>query len=56
MVGQPGPEEKQLRLLERSFESMRWLKRTGLAGVIFFTVKGLVWLGVALMALVLVGN
>ena len=33
---------------------MRWLKRIGLAGVVFFTVKGLIWLGVALMALVLV--
>ena len=38
------------------FESMRWLKRIGLAGVIFFTVKGLIWLGVALIALVLVAD
>lgn len=35
---------------------MRWLKQFGLAGVVFFTVKGLIWLGVALMALVLVGD
>jgi len=35
---------------------MRWLKRIGLVGVVFFTVKGLLWLGVALMALVLVGD
>jgi hypothetical protein len=35
---------------------MRWLKRIGLVGVVFFTVKGLIWLGVALMALVLVGD
>ena len=35
---------------------MRWLKRVGLAAVIFFTVKGLIWLGVALMALVLVAD
>lgn len=35
---------------------MKWLKRVGLAGVIFFTVKGLIWLGVALMALILVAD
>jgi len=38
------------------FGLMRWLKRVGLAGVIFFTVKGLLWLGVALMTLVLVAD
>jgi hypothetical protein len=35
---------------------MRWLKRVGLAGLIFFTVKGLIWLGVAVMALILVAD
>ena len=35
---------------------MKWLKRVGLAGVIFFTVKGLIWLGVALVALVMVAD
>ena len=35
---------------------MKWLKRVGLAGVIFFTVKGLIWLGVALMGLILVAD
>jgi len=55
-VGRPGPEEQKEWQLERSFELMRWLKRIGLAGVVFFTVKGLIWLGVALMALVLVGD
>jgi hypothetical protein len=35
---------------------MKWLKRVGLVGVIFFTVKGLIWLGVALMALILVAD
>jgi len=23
---------------------MRWLKRLGLAGILFFTIKGLLWL------------
>ena len=35
---------------------MKWLKRVGLAGLIFFTVKGLIWLGVALMALIMVAD
>ena len=35
---------------------MKWLKRVGLAGVIFFTVKGLIWLGVALMAMIMVAD
>ena len=35
---------------------MRWLKRVGLAGLIFFTVKGLIWLGVAVMALILIAD
>jgi hypothetical protein len=35
---------------------MRWLKRAGLAGLIFFTVKGLIWLGVAVMALILIAD
>ena len=35
---------------------MKWLQRVGRAGVIFFTVKGWVWLGVGLMAMVLVGT
>ena len=56
MVGRLGPEEQKEWQLGRSFELMRWLKRIGLAGVVFFTVKGLIWLGVALMALVLVGK
>ena len=42
--------------LGRSSQSMQWLKRIGIAGVVFFTVKGLIWLGVALMALVVMGG
>ncbi len=42
--------------LGSSSRSMQWLKRIGLAGVVFFTVKGLIWLGVALMALVVIGG
>jgi len=28
----------------------KWLKRFGLAGFLFFLIKGLVWIGVALFA------
>ncbi len=27
-----------------------WLKRVGLAGFLFFLAKGLVWIGIAVMA------
>ena len=55
-VGRLGPVTLQHWQLGRSLGSMRWLKRVGLAGVIFFTVKGLIWLGVALLALVLAAD
>ena len=42
--------------LGSSSQSMQWLKRIGLAGVVFFTVKGLIWLGAALIALVVMGG
>ncbi len=29
---------------------MSWLKRLGLLGFLFFLIKGLVWIGIALVA------
>ena len=35
---------------EKALKRKKWLKRAGLAGFLFFLIKGLVWIAVALFA------
>ncbi|WP_343634813.1 hypothetical protein [Fluviicola sp.] len=42
----PGKQTEEDKALKRK----KWLKRAGLAGFLFFLIKGLVWIAVALFA------
>jgi hypothetical protein len=35
---------------EKALKRKKWLKRAGLAGFLFFLIKGLVWIAVGLFA------
>jgi len=35
---------------ERTLKRKKWLKRAGIAGFLFFLIKGLAWIAVALFA------
>ncbi|TSJ39958.1 hypothetical protein FO442_16760 [Fluviicola chungangensis] len=35
---------------EKALKRKKWLKRVGIAGFLFFLIKGLVWIAVALFA------
>lgn len=44
----PSPEKQTDG--EKALKRKKWLKRAGLAGFLFFLIKGLVWIVVALFA------
>ncbi|WP_169312075.1 hypothetical protein [Fluviicola taffensis] len=47
-------EEKQTApnqpIDEKALKRKKWLKRVGVAGFLFFLIKGLVWIAIALFA------
>ena len=47
-VKAPSPEKQTDE--EKALKRKKWLKRAGLAGFLFFLIKGLVWIAVALFA------
>jgi len=36
--------------LDKKSKKILWLKRIGFAGFLFFLIKGLVWIGIAIIA------
>ena len=47
-VTAPSPDNQKDE--EKALKRKKWLKRAGLAGFLFFLIKGLVWIAVALFA------
>ncbi|WP_294674374.1 hypothetical protein [uncultured Fluviicola sp.] len=41
---------KKLTDEEKALKRKKWLKRAGAAGFLFFLIKGLVWIAIALFA------
>lgn len=42
--------DSQVQAEEKSLKRKKWLKRFGIAGFLFFLIKGLAWIAVALFA------
>ncbi len=42
--------QDQLQVDEKALKRKKWLKRAGIAGFLFFLIKGLAWIAVALFA------
>jgi hypothetical protein len=47
-VTAPNPEKQTDE--EKALKRKKWLKRAGIAGFLFFLIKGLAWIVVALLA------
>ncbi len=44
------------KILKREGGSAEWLKRIGIAGFLFFLIKGIIWIGVALFVWLGISN
>ncbi|WP_300357409.1 hypothetical protein [Fluviicola sp.] len=44
----PDPQEQEDH--QKALKRKKWLKRAGIAGFLFFLIKGLAWIAVALFA------
>jgi hypothetical protein len=44
------------KILKREGRRAEWLKRIGIAGFLFFLIKGIIWIGVALFVWLGISN
>jgi hypothetical protein len=49
MIEEP-QESSSEQVDEKTLKRKKWLKRVGIAGFLFFLIKGLAWIAVALFA------
>jgi hypothetical protein len=47
---QTAPDPQEQGNQEKALKRKKWLKRAGIAGFLFFLIKGLAWIAVALFA------